>query len=129
MGRQIVYCVSCGEKLTEDDFDRGKAQVHENRPFCGRCRPVTAPPSPPPRERVTERREQTSTRLRKPPTGGFPRVPPPPPAPQRDSRSSMLAVGAVTGLAIVVILGAFMMGGKTNPPVEMRPSPLPESHA
>ena len=39
MGREIVYCEGCGNSLREDDFDRGKARLLDNRPFCTECRP------------------------------------------------------------------------------------------
>jgi len=39
MGRQIVYCEGCGHNLREDDFEKGRARMIDNRPFCTDCRP------------------------------------------------------------------------------------------
>jgi hypothetical protein len=43
MGREIVYCVDCGINLREDEFDRGRAQEIDNRPYCVKCKPVGIP--------------------------------------------------------------------------------------
>jgi hypothetical protein len=42
MGRRIVYCESCGLRLSEDDFQLGKAGLHLLRPFCAPCKPLPA---------------------------------------------------------------------------------------
>src|SRR6185503_18172123 len=84
MGREIVYCEGCGKKLTENDFDRGKAQDYNNRPFCSTCRPITAPSPPPqPEGRSTERRSATSVARRRGSTERVPLAQPPGPPPRR----------------------------------------------
>jgi len=47
MGKPIVYCGGCGKSLREEEFVKGRAQLIDNSPFCGVCRPVTSPPPPP----------------------------------------------------------------------------------
>jgi len=42
MGRRIVYCETCGVRLSEEDFRLGKAAHHLRRPFCAACKPPTA---------------------------------------------------------------------------------------
>jgi hypothetical protein len=126
MGREIVYCEGCGKRLTEDDFDRGKAQTLDHRHYCSSCRPVTAPP-PAPRpaaERATERRG-TTTSKRKSPTGWVPRVPPPAPEPRgKEGRVALIAGGALAAVAVIII-AVSMAGGKPAEPVASRPPPEP----
>lgn len=46
MGKPIVYCGECGKSLHEEEFERGKAHVFENRPFCIECRPLPKKATP-----------------------------------------------------------------------------------
>src|SRR5689334_18495736 len=103
MGREIVYCEGCGNRLTEDDFDRGKADTHDGRPFCSKCRPVTPeppPPPPPPRSpgRGTERRSATGGPRRK----ATERIPlaQPPPGPPAARRSRDRSYGVALGIGV-----------------------------
>jgi len=122
MGREIVYCEGCGKRLTEDDFSRGKAQDHDNRPFCSDCKPVTAPPPPPSsqtKERTTERRSGgTSSARRRGSTERMPFAQPPPPSPAR--RASEAGANKHIGLyvagglaALVLIVVAVSMNGRS----------------
>lgn len=120
MGREIVYCQSCGSKLTETDFERGKAQMIDHSPFCSRCRPIATPPPTPP---VPERRGATTTR-RKAPTGWIPRVAPPAEPPTRRTESTTrrkktaipwLAAGGAA-LVLVLIAAAVASSGRKPPP-------------
>src|ERR1043165_4777756 len=111
MGREIVYCEGCGQRLTEDDFDRGKAQEHDGRPFCSKCRPVTeAPPAPRSEGRGTERRppnSSTSRRRKATERVPFAQPPPGPPAARQPPESSYRVkamVGVGLGIALVLIL-------------------------
>ncbi len=133
MGREIVYCQSCGSKLTESEFERGKAQMIDNRPFCSRCRPVTAPPPPVP---VPERRGATSTR-RKSPTGWIPRVPPPTEPPIRRAEtaargkkgSTAWLAGGGAALVLVLIVAAVATSGRRPvPAVSAAPPVEPAAH-
>lgn len=37
MGREIVYCISCGERLLERDFGKGRAETIQRKNYCSRC--------------------------------------------------------------------------------------------
>src|ERR1043165_559627 len=104
MGREIVYCEGCGQRLTEDDFDRGKAQEHDGRPFCSKCRPVTEAPPPAPKSegRGTERRgPNSSTSRRRKATERIPFAQPAPgPPAARASRESSYRVAVTAGVGL-----------------------------
>jgi len=108
MGREIVYCEGCGQRLTEDDFTRGKAQDHEGRPFCSKCRPVTEPPPAPQPQRGTERRTPaavtTSRRRKATERIPFATAPGPPPSRPPESGSSHVGLGVGIGLAVLVLI-------------------------
>jgi hypothetical protein len=38
MGREIVYCDVCGDRILEQDFERGRAATVQNRNYCAKCR-------------------------------------------------------------------------------------------
>src|SRR5262245_43857661 len=103
MGREIVYCEGCGQRLTENDFERGKAQEHDGRPFCSKCRPVTEVPPPPKSEgRGTERRSaNSSTGRRRKATERVPFAQPPsgPPA-ARSTREPSYRVAVLVGVGL-----------------------------
>lgn len=121
MGRQIVYCEGCGNSLREDDFDRGKARLLDNRPFCTQCRPFKdgeepqrrassgKVPAPPPRKSATER---------------VPIVAPPPrrpaPGPQSNPLPIIAAVGAI--LLLILIFAATRSGTPPPAPPSEKPS-------
>ena len=48
MGREIVYCATCGTRILQEEFDQGKAITLNNKNYCPKCRksvmPETAPP-------------------------------------------------------------------------------------
>jgi hypothetical protein len=124
MGREIVYCEGCGRRLTEDDFRRGKAQDHDNRPFCSDCRPVTAPPPAPPAPksegRGTERRSGTGVVRRRGATERVPlaQAPGPPPRPSDDPGNSRVAFAVGGGLAVLVLIVIAVANRGGEPPPE-----------
>jgi hypothetical protein len=131
MGREIVYCEGCGQRLTEDDFDRGKAQDHDGRPFCSKCRPVTDAPPPPKSEgRATERRSANSSTARR--RKATERIPfatapaGPPPARPADDSGHRIALIVGVGLAVILLLLVVMMtnGGPETPPPAPPPPPI-----
>jgi len=135
MGREIVYCEGCGKRLSEDDFERGKAQDHDNRPFCSGCRPVAEPT---PKRTETERRNSSSSFRRRNPTERIPRAQPPPGTsrsrPSDADRAPGVAWfigGAGAVLAIIVAAVMAMSGGRTVPPTDaVAPlKPPPDSSA
>jgi hypothetical protein len=118
MGRQIVYCEGCGNSLREDDFDRGKGRLLDNRPFCTECRPYQEGEEPP--------RRASSGRVpiqppRKNATERLPIVNPPPRRPAPATQSNPLPIIAgVGGVALLILIFAVTQSG--GPP----PAPPPE---
>lgn len=37
MGREIVYCSQCGDRITSSDLDKGRAAMVLKRYFCKKC--------------------------------------------------------------------------------------------
>lgn len=125
MGREIVYCERCGQRLTEVDFTRGKAQDHDGRPFCTDCRPVTEPPAPPSEGSGIERpAANVTTSRRRKATERIPFAQPLPGPPTRrpagDGASPNIAVFVGVGLAVLVLLvvavGTTGRGAVSPPP-------------
>ncbi|HZE98106.1 MAG TPA: hypothetical protein VE981_13835 [Planctomycetota bacterium] len=46
MGKEIVYCHKCGNRITEREFARGLAHTVERLPYCTKCRPLATPTLP-----------------------------------------------------------------------------------
>ena len=118
MGREIVYCEGCGNSLREDDFDRGKARLLDNRPWCTECRPYKEGEEPP--RRASSNRVPISPR--KNATERLPIVNPPPrrPAPEKQSNPLPIIAG-VGGVLLLLLIVALTQSG--SPP---RPSTPPE---
>jgi hypothetical protein len=130
MGREIVYCEGCGNSLREDDFERGRARLIDNRPFCTECRPFKEGEGPPPR-RVSSGKipaPPPPSPPRKTSTGNIPilRDPARRPASAASAKPSnplpiIVGVGAVV---FIVILFAVTQGGSKRPPAP-EPTPAP----
>jgi hypothetical protein len=116
MGRQIVYCEGCGNSLREDDFDRGKARLLENRPFCTECRPYPEGEEPP--------RRHSSQKVPAPPrknaTERLPIVNPPPRRPAEKESNPLPVIAGVGGVLLLILIVAVARSG--SPP----PAPPPE---
>lgn len=121
MGRPIVYCSDCGTSLREADFERGKASLYQDRPYCSGCRPVQAAPRPSSASKVTSNR--------------IPAVRTPKPFPAPRTRSPwpwVLALGAAAGVAALLVW-ALSPNSAPAPTADRRvtpsrpaPRPLPE---
>ena len=48
MGREIVYCATCGTRILQEDFDQGKAITLNNKNYCPKCRKSVMPEAAPP---------------------------------------------------------------------------------
>lgn len=118
MGRPIVYCEVCGKRLTEDEFEKGKAQTLDNRPYCVECRPLEAPPPPRPPLPV----KPATTRIPVPPSTRRLRTPDAPPA---RSRAPLLAGGIIGVAAAAIIVVAVLAPGRGKPPAVPPPAPAP----
>lgn len=127
MGRQIVYCEGCGNSLREDDFDKGKARLIENRPFCTECRPFKEG------EVDSSPRRSSSVKVPAPPprktsTGSIPIIPAPPrrPAPAPARSNPIPIIAGVGGVAVLLIIIAVSQSGgpPPAPPPERPSSPL-----
>jgi len=122
MGRLIVYCDGCGERILEEDIDKGSATQAAGRYYCARCRPADAPvtphkvPAPTPshgkstavktsavHKVSTSRHTARSTAVRR--------------------SSTPLIVGAVVAGVAVIALIAFAVGGRGGSGGEPAPGP------
>jgi hypothetical protein len=129
MGRQIVYCEGCGNSLREDEFERGRARLIDNRPFCIECRPfkegeaeaaprrvssgkIPAPPPPsPPRKTSTGHIPIMRDAARRPAAS----------AKQGNPVPIIVGVGAVVFIGLIF---AVTQGGSKRPPAP-EPPPAP----
>lgn len=126
MGKEIVYCGGCGKSLREEEFEKGRAHVHENQPYCVTCRPAPAAAAAAALPSLT-------------PRGGTPvargpahdRTPLPFPATTRrlqaasgsgSSRAPLLVGAGLAALALVILIILLLSGGS---PSEPPPASLP----
>ena len=67
MGSEIVYCNTCGTRLLESDFKKGRAKTILTRNYCLGCMPEEAPK---PKEETKQRKMRTTRvpRATKPPS-------------------------------------------------------------
>jgi hypothetical protein len=110
MGRQIVYCEGCGHNLREDDFEKGRARMIDNKPFCIECRPVQ------PGDVEQQPRRSSSGKVaaqsRKNTTGNIPIIPAPRRSPAAIAQSNPIPIIAgVCGVVLVILIFMAMSGG------------------
>lgn len=105
MGREIVYCEVCGDRILEWEFEEGRAVTWENKNFCFKCKTtaieklgkdafsdaVLQDPPPPSTSEHEQKKHQSSGRMRAvtppPPPVSDPAAPPQRPvSPRRRSR-------------------------------------------
>lgn len=119
MGREIVYCGDCGRRLSEDEFDHGRAHFVENRPYCADCRPVPT---------FAAKKKHSTTHIPLPPQTTRRAMAAAGPAPQgrkAGSRAPILAGGVLVAGAFVAILVAVATGGRGGPAAPPDPAPKP----
>jgi hypothetical protein len=122
MGRQIVYCEGCGHNLREDDFEKGRARMIDNRPFCTECRPILPGETEQPRRASSGK---VAAQSRKNTTGNIPIIPAPRRSPAAIAQSNPIPVIAgVGGVFLIILIFMVMSGGSRRPPV-VETSPLP----
>ena len=108
MGREIVYCFSCASRVTEADFERGKAFRSGNKVVCTKCAAELGLEAPPPP--ATPRRG-TSTRVKQ--VRPAEDEPSELPSKRALSRKTLLIAGGAGGgfLILVVLLIALLLSG------------------
>lgn len=125
MGREIVYCETCGTGLREADFAKGKACKVDNRPFCTKCAPVQAAASSANRPEGTPRspaRKISSTSV--PAQPGTPRRSVPTVA---KGPNPMVLAGAVAGGIALLVLLVVAASGRPKPTPPPPPAPPPKT--
>ncbi len=117
MGREIVYCEGCGHNLREDDFEKGRARMIDNRPFCTTCRPLQPGEAQASRRSSSPKLPAQGGGNRKSATGSIPIIPAPPRRPANPKASNPLPIIAgVGGLLLVILIFAATQGGTKKPP-------------
>jgi hypothetical protein len=132
MGKEIVYCEICGDRILEQEFEKGRAITVLNKNYCFNCKdeavknitmedvedddldPGPEPAPPPARRpggtRLLPRRGAGQTRKRPAPQ------PFPPEARQKHSKAPLLIGGGVGITAMVVLIVVIATSGdKTQP--------------
>jgi hypothetical protein len=126
MGREIVYCEGCGNSLREDDFERGRARMIDNRPYCTTCKPYLEGENEPPPKRPSSGRMAAQPPPRKSATGSIPIIPgarrPGPTTPQATSNPLPIIAG-VGGVLVILLIVAVTQGGTRRPPPAEPPAP------
>jgi hypothetical protein len=129
MGRQIVYCEGCGHNLREDDFEKGRARMIDNRPFCTECRPYRpGEGDPPPPRKSSSGKVPAAAPPRKTSTGSIPIVQPPRrPATSVTGTNPLPIIAGVGAVVFVILIFAVTQSGSRRVPVtETAPIPAPE---
>lgn len=121
MGRAITYCVQCSARVSDADFDAGKAVRVGDRILCRACAPETARPQT--TKKVSRPKDaSTSVRLKVQPS------PPAAPMPGRDRRKKLLLLGggaAAIAILVLVILVVILVNGEPPPVVQPPQDPTP----
>ena len=125
MGRQIVYCEGCGHNLREDDFEKGRARMIENKPFCAECRPFRPGEGEQGRRTSSGKIPAGGGQPRKSATGSIPIIAPPRrPAPGPGASNPLPIIATVGGLLFVVLIFAVTQSGSKRTTVtETSPTP------
>jgi hypothetical protein len=120
MGKPIVYCDGCGLSLREEEFDRGRAVLIQNRNLCASCKPADAPASP--RASASRLPALSSTPKRGTPlgprTGSSTRIAVPA---QRPAAKGAVWIGLGIGGALLLTLIA--SGALSSTKTDERPAP------
>jgi hypothetical protein len=130
MGRQIVYCEGCGHNLREDDFERGRARMIDNRPFCTTCRPYRSGEGEPGRRSSGKVPAQGGAPPRKTSTGAIPVIQTPrrPSTAVTGSNPLPIIVGVVGLVFVILIFAVTQSGSKRAPVTETAPIPPEPSY-
>jgi hypothetical protein len=125
MGREIVYCALCGERIPPEHVEKGVALRIESRHFCKTCvandphvptlvtgatSPFYSPEPATPRKPAVAKRPATPEGTR-----------PPPPPRRSDGGSLGLVLGLVAGVGAAVVVGMFIFLARPAAPVSKPP--------
>jgi len=125
MGRQIVYCEGCGHNLREDDFEKNRARMLDNKPFCAECRPFKPGDVEQGRRSSSGKVSAGGGQSRKNTTGSIPIIAPPRrPGSGPGGSNPVPIIAGVGGVLFVVLIFAVSQGGSKRPPVA-ESTPIP----
>jgi len=115
---EIVYCGGCGKALRGDDFERGRAVMLDNRPWCFECRPPDKTPISLPSASSEARKPGSSARHRiVVGTGRHAAI--------RPSTNKNLVVAVGVAAVLVVAIGLAIVGSSSPAPTIARVSKAP----
>lgn len=130
MGKEIVYCEICGDRILEQEFEKGRAITVLNKNYCFNCKeeavknitmedvedeepePQQAPPRRPAPSRSLPRKGTGVTRKR-PPQGAPAHLPP-----AKNSNAPLLIGGGVGLIATIALIVIIATGGNDPAPVQ-----------
>src|SRR5689334_9943265 len=119
---EIVYCGGCGKALRGDDFDRGRAVILDNRPWCFECRPPDKTPISLPGASPEARNPGSSARHRiVVGTGRHQAI--------RPTTNKTLVVTLGVAAVVVVAIVLAVAGSSSPPPTVARISKAPSEPA
>lgn len=99
MGKEIVYCSACGDRIPSTDFEKGRAATIADKHFCRKCVAIVKSEEP---QKDNPNRSDESTQLRKSRTQRIPL--PNPPKSARSSRLPYIIAGIIGVIVIILIL-------------------------
>jgi hypothetical protein len=116
---EIVYCGGCGKALHRDDFDRDRAFMLDNRPWCFECRPPDKTPISPLSASAETRKSGSSPKHARivVGTGRHQAIRPP------TNKPLLVAIGVAA--VVIVAVGLAVMGSSTPAPTVGRVSKAP----
>ena len=110
MGKPLVYCNTCGSRLSDQDFASGRAHVDDFVSYCTKCKPSSSGKIP----------TQPAPRKEKSPTRTPPKMPPAPLPPATVPPPSRLPIyigaGALAAVIVIVLIISLMRGESEAPP-------------
>jgi len=123
MGKAITYCVQCSKRVSDSEFETGKAFKVGDRILCRACAPESV-------------KNQTSKKIARPAnssTSAALRVQKAPPAPPQETAAKqpdrkkllLLAGGAAVALLVVIVLVLVFRKGAPPPAAKLPDHPTP----
>lgn len=111
MGKEIIYCVKCGKRLLEDEFEEGKALKVGGKSYCKGCAPSGIEiPEPQVRIPTTRQKMTTTKRLAVQKIQQTTRTT----RTEGEKSSAGLFIGIGIGVVVLIIIIVVAMGGSKN---------------